>query len=155
MTFYILGADKSDSDLRWTGTGFERRVARHVWVPVAAPIVAQFNVVTFIEEHANGNSGANATIDWNNGNKQSIVLTNDCTLVFTGTIATGPGNFQLKVTQDGTGGWEITWPTGTRATGGVAPTLTGTAASVDIIAVEWDGAAYHVGVALPDSQVIT
>lgn len=41
------------------------------------------NIVGFKEVYDNEDSGAAATIDWNNGNKQQIRLTGDCAFTFT------------------------------------------------------------------------
>jgi hypothetical protein len=60
----------------------------------------------------------------------------------------GAGRCQLKLIQDGTGSRTVTWPTeGTAAgnlawTGKAAPTLTTTAAGVDIVNFYYDGSVY-------------
>ena len=41
------------------------------------------NTAAFSSEYDNGKSGTSKTIDWNNGNKQRITLTGNCTLTFT------------------------------------------------------------------------
>ena len=114
-----------------------------------------FDLVTFTSEYDNGNSGANHTINWNNGQQQKITLNNSCTFAFTAPIGAKPSRFTLKVVQGGTGSYTITWPGTAFATGGAAPTLTGTVASVDILAVYFDGTYYHVGMAVSDSKVIS
>lgn len=53
-----------------------------------------------------GNSGSAKTIDFSNGQKQGVTLTANCTITFT---APGPGNYQLLLGQDATGGRSVTW----------------------------------------------
>lgn len=66
--------------------------------------------VTFDEEYNNGNSGATATIAMDNGQKQKITLTDNCTFTLTAPTS-GIGNFLLRVIQDAGGTNVITWPT--------------------------------------------
>ena len=113
-----------------------------------------FDLVTFTSEYDNGNSGASHTINWNNGQQQKITLNNNCTFAFTAPTGSRPSRFTLKVVQGGAGSYAITWPGTAFATGATAPTLTGTLASVDILAIYFDGTDYHVGMAVSDSKVI-
>jgi len=53
-----------------------------------------------------GNSGSAKTIDFANGQKQVVTLTANCTLTLT---APGPGNYQILLAQDATGGRSVTW----------------------------------------------
>ena len=98
--------------------------------------------VTFGTIYANGDSGNSITIDWGNGQKQSITLTGaPCTFTFT--APAGCGNFLLKVTQ-GTGGSKTaTWPGTVKWPGGTAPTLSTTAADIDIVSFFYDGTNYY------------
>ena len=105
------------------------------------------NTAAFSSEYDNGNSGTSKTIDWNNGNKQKITLTGNCTLTFTAP-AGGVGNYQLLVIQDGTGSRTLTWPGTVKWAGGVASTLTLTAAGVDIISFYYNGTNYYACAAL-------
>jgi len=97
----------------------------------------------FKEEHDNGNSGAAKTIDWNNGQKQKVTLTDDATLTLTD--PGGPCNLILKLVQDGTGSrspsWSVSgsiyWPDGTE------PTWSTGAGEVDIISFYFDGTDYY------------
>lgn len=68
------------------------------------------------EEYDNGNSGASKTINWKNGSYQKITLTANCTLTFSNVAAGDVLN--LRVVQDGTGGYDITWPATTKAKNG-------------------------------------
>jgi hypothetical protein len=97
---------------------------------------------TFNSENNAGNSGSSITIDWNDGQKQSVTLTAaSVTLSFTN--PPGPGNFILKIVQDGTGNRTIgTYPTNSFSSGG-SLSLTSTASAVDIAAIYFDGTNYY------------
>jgi parallel beta-helix repeat protein len=101
---------------------------------------------SFSSEIDNGNSGSSKTIDWTAGNKQKITLTAaPATLTFTNPA--GPASLILRIVEDGTGSRTITWPT-VKWAGGVAPTLTTTAAAIDIVALYFDGTTYYGNVSL-------
>lgn len=99
-----------------------------------------FDKTAYFAEVDNGNSGAAATIDWTVGNKQKSTLTGNCTFTFT--APPGPTNLILKLVQDATGSRTVTWPAAVHWPGGTAPTLTTTAAKVDIIMLYFDGTTY-------------
>jgi len=82
----------------------------------------------------NGTSGAAATIDLENGNFYKITLTANCTLTFSNPPASGTaGSFTLFLVQDGTGSRTVTWPGTVDWSAATAPTLTTTAAAVDVL----------------------
>ena len=89
--------------------------------------------------NAIGNSGATKTINWNDGNVQTITLTADCTLTFSNPKAGAV--YQLLITQAATTK-AITWPT-IKWVGGAAPTLTATAAAKDLVTLLYDGTSYY------------
>jgi hypothetical protein len=60
--------------------------------------------------HAHGTAGATETIDPTLGNVHSLTLDQDCTITLSAPVGTGAATLALWVTQDGTGGWDITWP---------------------------------------------
>jgi hypothetical protein len=97
--------------------------------------------IAFIEEIDNGNSGAAATIDWGAGNKQKIVLTDNCVMSFAHPF--GVCTVTLKIIQDGTGSRLITWPPTVKWPGGTAPTLTTDAWAEDLICFYHDGLNYY------------
>jgi hypothetical protein len=105
--------------------------------------------VVFDTEYDNGNSGAAATIDWTNGNKQKLVLSANSVLSFAHPF--GICTVTLKVQQDGVGSRTVTWPPSVKWASGTAPTLTTTADGIDIIAFYWDGLDYY-GSAVLDFQ---
>src|SRR5690606_29704866 len=104
--------------------------------------IVKNNSVTFVTEYDNGSSGSSINIDWSNGQKQRITLTdNSVTLTFT--APSGPGNFLLKVIQDGSGNREIsTFPSNSFAPNG-SFTLSSGANDVDICAIYYDGTNYY------------
>jgi len=95
----------------------------------------------FDEVYANGNSGAAKTITWSNGNKQKVTLSATCTFTFV--APSGPANLLLFITIGGAGGWSATWPGTVKWPGGVTPTLSTAAGSVDIISLFYDGTNYY------------
>jgi hypothetical protein len=101
---------------------------------------------TYKAEFDNGNSGAAATISFLVAQKQKITLTANCTFTFT--APNGPGNFVLRLIQDGTGGRTVTWPAAVKWVGSAAPTLTTTAAAVDIVTIYYDGTNFNASYGL-------
>lgn len=105
--------------------------------------------INFDTEFDNGNSGTADTIDWNENNKQKSTLTDNVTYTFTD--PGGPASLILRVIQDATGSRTVTWPSSVNWAGGIAPTLTTAANSVDVVAFYYDGSEYH-GEVLLDSK---
>lgn len=105
-----------------------------------------FTKAGFLTEYDNGNSGASKTIDWNNGQNQKITLTADCTLTFTALSDINANTFrtQLKVIQDGTGGWNLFFPVGTVFCNGAFDFSTGTASQTCLVGIYYDGTKYYV-----------
>lgn len=100
---------------------------------------AQNHSIGFTEQAITSSSGS-ATIDWTQGNKAVITLTEDVTLTFTN--PSKPCNLLLRIVQDSTGGHTLTFPT-IKWAGGNAPTLTTTASAIDIISLYFDGTNYY------------
>jgi hypothetical protein len=87
-------------------------------------------------------SGTNVTVDWNNGNKQKIVLGHNVTFTFTAPSA-GVGSFSLILKQDGFGSRTVTWPTSiVKWPGGTAPVLSTAPNKVDVVTCIYDGSDY-------------
>lgn len=104
---------------------------------------SSFKTVTFGTVYANGNSGASKTIDWGNGQKQTITLT-DAPCVFTFTAPAGTGNFLLVITQAAGGAKTATWPGTVKwPNNGAAPTLSTGAGEIDIVSFFYDGTTYY------------
>jgi len=82
----------------------------------------------------NGTSGSTATIDLEDGNFHKVTLTANCTFTFSNPPASGTaGSFTLFLVQDGTGSRTVTWPGSVDWAAATAPTLTTTAAAVDVL----------------------
>ena len=107
----------------------------------------RYNTVVFQAEYDNGNSGTSVNVDWRDGQKHFLTLTDNTTITFDNPF--GTCNLSLRVKQDATGGRSITWPVNVKWPGGVAPTITSTSNAVDIISFYYDGTDYY-GVATLD-----
>ncbi len=81
-----------------------------------------------------------ATVNWNNGNVEEIILATGRAFKFTN--GKSGGIYNLLIKQDGTGGWGVSWPTNVKWAGGIAPTLTTTAGAVDMVRFIYDGTNY-------------
>ena len=96
--------------------------------------------VSFNTEYDAGNSGTTKTIDFNNGQKQKLTFTGNCTITFA--FPAGVGNYVLRGIGDGTTR-TVTWPAGSKypnAVGPLAPLTSGTA----IYSIYYDGAVAHI-----------
>lgn len=105
---------------------------------------------TFFTLHSNGNTGSTITLDWNDGNKQAMTVTANCTVSFTAP-ASGAGNFVIKVGQDGTGGRTLAWPAAVKWPGGTEPTLSTDPGAVDVFTFFYDSANWF-GAVLQDMK---
>lgn len=93
-------------------------------------------VVNFTEFDA-GTSGTTKTIDFANGQKQKLQLTGNCTVTLS---FPGVGNYQLILTQDGTGSRTVTWSGVSRYVGSAsAPSINGTASASTLVSFYFDG----------------
>ena len=90
---------------------------------------------------AHGAMGATETFDLADGNVHTGTLDADLTATLTGYSATGDGiSFALFLTQDGTGGWGVTWPASVINASDINAALDTTAGALNIIAfVSADG----------------
>ncbi len=86
-------------------------------------------------------SGANVTIDWNNGNEQKIILGHNVTFTFTAP-SNGVGTLSLILQQDGTGSRTVTWPVSVKWPGGTAPTLSTSAGYMDVVSCVYENSVY-------------
>jgi hypothetical protein len=87
-----------------------------------------------INKLVTANSGSSYAVDFTVGNIFRITLTANCNLIFTQLpVDNKGGEFKLVLAQDASGGHIVTWPTSAKWSGGIAPTLTNTANSVDIL----------------------
>ncbi len=81
-----------------------------------------------------------STIDWSQGNVQSLSLSSNATLTFSNGY--GGGEYTLIVNQDVSGSRTITWPSDVRWPGGTAPTLTTGSIKTDVLRFVHDGINY-------------
>lgn len=125
--------------VRWDGTDGKNTQDSEVYVTDSGNIENP-RLVVFRGEYDNGDSGATATINWNEGQKQRITLTDSPTLTFV--HPPEAANFLLKIVQDSTGNRTITWPTGVLFPNGQDPNLTNQGDSIDIVTFYYDGNEY-------------
>lgn len=112
-------------------------------IGVIAPLAGNLqvaNTATFQQELANGTQSGSFNINWQNAQKQSVVLGgSNLTMTFTNPL--GPAHFQLKVIQDSSGNrTKGVWPTIQTAGGGASGWILSTGANaIDIINLYFDG----------------
>ncbi len=101
--------------------------------------------LTWNTEHDNGLSGSGIIINWQNGQKQRVTISESgAAFMFISPLPAGPGNFLLKVEQGGT--FQAIWPTD--SPGAVLfpeariPALTSGSGNIDIISFYYDGTDY-------------
>jgi hypothetical protein len=83
---------------------------------------------------AHGNLGSTETINTASGNYHWGTLNADCTFTFTTIADTAERWFTLELIEDGTGGWDPTWPGSVAWLGGSTPTHDTTAGTTSIYA---------------------
>lgn len=78
-------------------------------------------------------SGSTETLDVSTARTHDETLTADCTFTFSGAVTSEAWWFTLVLRQDGTGGWDATWPGSVVWPGGSAPTLDTTASTLEVL----------------------
>lgn len=94
------------------------------------------------DEYINANTATTGatTLDISSGNFFNLTLTGNTTFTFSNPPTSRMVSFTIVAKQDATGGRTITWPSGTKWPGGVAPPATTTANAIDIWSVmTYDG----------------
>lgn len=81
-------------------------------------------------------STASTPINLASGNVQTLTLSANTTVSFSGTTAAKACSISLYVKQDSTGSWVLTWPASVKWPGGIAPTLSAGANKVDLVVLE-------------------
>lgn len=97
--------------------------------------------------HAVGNSGASLTLDAASalGFIKTVTLTANCTVTLTGAITGQESTLELLLTQNGTGGWAVTWPAAVKWEDG-PPTLATTAGAINrVVLTSYDGGTTWLG----------
>jgi len=84
---------------------------------------------------AHGSMGSTETFDPTDGNVHTGTLTADCTFTLNVPTGTGASVLEFWLTQDGTGGWDITWP-GSVTLQGTLDTTLGTTSRVVLETVD-------------------
>jgi hypothetical protein len=150
LTGPITSSGNATSITAQTGTGttfamqaspsFTGNVGIGTTVPGSALQVS--NTISFASEYSNGNSGTALTVNWNNGNRQKVTMSGNCTFTFTAPTS-GVANVLLELDQNGTGGYTATWPSTVFWPGGSAPTLSTAANAIDIITCFYNRTDYY------------
>jgi len=93
-----------------------------------------------------GNMGATETFDPTDGNVHTGTLNANC--VFTLNVPSGSGasTLEIQTTQDGTGGWVITWPGSVTWLGGTPTISTAAATVIKYLLESLDGGTTWLGV---------
>lgn len=86
-------------------------------------------------------SASNATVDWDNGNIQSITLPSGAS-TYTPSNPQAGATYILKIIQPSAGDGTITWGSSVKWPGATAPTLTASNAAVDVVTLIYDGTNY-------------
>jgi len=144
-TLSDLGVSASATELNYNdittlGTSEASKV-----VTADANGVVTFDNGTITESTALG-TGANVTINLQDGDNFTHTLTENVTYTFSNPAASGKVSmFSLKVIQDSTAR-SITWPTSVDWTSATAPTLTTTSGGVDVfVFATYDGGTTYYG----------
>ena len=133
-----VGWAKSFTDSAWTTRIAIKPDMRQDEIKEALTVEKK---IVFVSEIDNSNGGAAKTIDWAEGNKQKLRLDDDCVISFSHPF--GVTTVTLKLIQNGTGSWTVTWPPSVKWPGGTAPTLTTDAWAEDLIVFYHDGLNYY------------
>jgi hypothetical protein len=97
----------------------------------------------FIEAH--GSMGSTETFDPTDGNVHTGTLTADCTFTINAPVGSGAATLEFWITQDGTGGWDITWPGSVTWDGGTPTPDTTAGVTVRYILESLDGGSNWIG----------
>ncbi len=87
------------------------------------------------ETVSTANATGATTLNLNNGNVFNLTLTGNATFTVSNATSGRACSFTIYLKQDATGSRTVTWPSGTKWSGG-APTLSTAANAVDIVVLE-------------------
>lgn len=76
-------------------------------------------------------NNSTCTLDFTQGRFFTIYLSGNATIAFSNVPTTGIVSFTVEIQQNSTGGYSVTWPSGTTFNGGIKPTQTTYSNSVD------------------------
>jgi hypothetical protein len=94
---------------------------------------------------AHGAMGATETFDPTDGNVHTGTLDADCTFTLNVPTGSGAATLEFWITQDGTGGWTITWPGSVTWDGGAPTPDTSAGVTVRYILETIDGGTNWIG----------
>jgi hypothetical protein len=143
---YVTVADEGS-------TVTQRDVLNFVGRPVEAvdnsgDATTDVTVLDTVPVHTVGAAGASLTLDAaaDDGPIKTITLDDDCTLTFSAVTSGREIYMVLVLTQDGTGGWTVTWPGSVVWPSGGVPVLTTTAGGIDrLVVTTYDGGSTWFG----------
>jgi len=96
--------------------------------------VKGFKVQSYAEVLGTPSSSSGVlTINLDDANLFSTILTEDITTLTISNVPSGVANFVLIFTQDGTGSWGVTWPASFKWPSGNSHSVTAAAGSIDVI----------------------
>jgi len=133
----IIGGTASGDDLKLQSTSHATK--GDVEVIDAFKIDKQ---AYYDEEVANTSSGGAVTINWTNGNKQKLTLSENITSI-TFTAPSGPCNLVLRIIQDSTVRTVTGWPAAAKWPSNAIPVITAVASKVDVLTFYFDGTSYY------------
>lgn len=120
-------------DVYWRADALRERRAS-AWARVRDPVLA----ATMLP------AGIAQTVDWNNGESQTIDLGSATgTVAVTMTNPVAGQSYVLKVIQDNTTARNLSWTTIVKWRGGTVPVITATLLAVDIITLYYDGTNWY------------
>jgi hypothetical protein len=105
-------------------------------------VVEVLKTAVFDAEVARGTFSTTTTIDWTQGNKQTVTLGANLTFNFTAPPG-GASNLILRLVQDGTGSRNPGWPGAVKWATGTEPTWSTAAGAVDIVSLYYNGSSYY------------
>lgn len=116
------------------------------WGPVGSGSDAELNIEGGQDViNARGSMGSTETIDPTLGNVVTGTLNADCTLTISAPVGSGASTLEFWITQDGTGGWDITWPGSVTWDGGTPTPDTTAGVTVRYILESIDGGTNWIG----------
>lgn len=115
-------------------------------ITLTAPTINLAGNVVGPIELAVGNSGTSKTLNFATAPAQAVTLTGNCTFTFTGAVS--GTSYVIRLTQDATGSRTVTWPAAVKWPAATAPTLSTTAAKIDIISLYYNGTNYYAASSL-------
>lgn len=123
-----------------SGSSFSGPITASLGVNFVSSSIQSVKTFGFDREYDNGNCGGSTTIDWTKGQKQVLTLTATVTMSFAdGSKAPGVGNYLLRIIQSAAAPKDISWPSNSKWSGNVKPSLSTGSADVDIVTFYYTG----------------